>query len=111
MEYFETTPMGRILNRFTYDTEVIDLTLTEAMSVLMIAASWFFASVIIMITIIPYMACALVPVMIMYVILLIRYRKSGADLQRIDAVTRTSSKTRRTSILQLCSTSSQLSAG
>jgi ABC-type multidrug transport system fused ATPase/permease subunit len=67
---------------------VIDLTLSEAMSVLMIASSWFCASIIIMTVIIPYMALALLPVMIIYIFLLMHYRKSGADLQRIDAVSR-----------------------
>lgn len=32
MSYFETVPMGRILNRFTYDTDVNDVTLTQIMS-------------------------------------------------------------------------------
>lgn len=39
--YFEATPMGRILNRFTYDTEVIDVTLTQTMSMFLISCSWY----------------------------------------------------------------------
>lgn len=35
--YFEAVPLGRVLSRFTYDTEMVDLNLTEAMSTLMIS--------------------------------------------------------------------------
>ena len=38
--YFEATPLGRILNRFTYDIEVVDVTLTQAMSMFLISCSW-----------------------------------------------------------------------
>lgn len=38
--YFEATPLGRLLNRFTYDIEVVDVTLTLAMNIFLISCSW-----------------------------------------------------------------------
>lgn len=49
MSYFDTTPLGRTLNRFTYDVEVMDIELSIAMVGVMISSSWLFSSVIVMV--------------------------------------------------------------
>ncbi|CAJ1954764.1 unnamed protein product [Cylindrotheca closterium] len=88
MSYYESQPTGRLLNRFTYDTEVNDVVLTQAMVTLMISWSWYFAGIAIQFTILPWTAAAIVPVSVMYWVLALHYRLSGPDLQRLDALSR-----------------------
>ena len=88
MSYFEMVPMGRILNRFTYDTDVNDINLTQVMSMLMISCSWYVAGVIIQCSILPWCFFVIAPVSAMYFLLMRHYRLSGPDLQRLDALSR-----------------------
>jgi len=88
MSYFDTTPLGRILNRFTFDTEQVDITLSQFMSIFIIACSWLVAGQVVMIAVVPFMAAVNVIVLFLYVLILRHYRWSAADLQRLDAVSR-----------------------
>jgi len=88
MSYFESVPMGRILNRFTYDTDINDVNLTQVMSVLMISLSWYVAGVVIQVSILPYSALVIFPLSLIYYALMKHYRLSGPDLQRLDALSR-----------------------
>lgn len=49
ISYFETTPLGRTLNRFTYDVEVLDIELSISMNGLMISSSWLISAVVVMV--------------------------------------------------------------
>ena len=88
MSYFDTTPLGRILNRFTYDVEQVDITLSQYMSIFIIACSWLVAGQVVMISTIPFMAAINAFVLFLYILVLRHYRWSAADLQRLDAVSR-----------------------
>ena len=89
MSYFDTTPLGRIINRFTYDVEQVDITLSQFMSIFIIACSWLVAGQAVMIAVVPYMAVINSFVLFLYVLILRHYRWSAADLQCLDAISMT----------------------
>jgi len=88
MRFFDTTPLGRIVNRFSYDTEVLDLILLEKLNGAVASTFWLASSVLVMVIVQPIMAGVLVVVLYGYYKLQLYYRRTSVQLQRLDSISR-----------------------
>jgi ABC-type multidrug transport system fused ATPase/permease subunit len=88
VSFFDATPMGRIINRFSKDQDGIDNTLMDAfrmfIGMLVDALSVF----IVIIYTTPWFAAPILPVGIIYWFIQRYYRATSRELKRIEAITR-----------------------
>ena len=88
MSFFDTTPLGRITNRFSKDVDVMDNTLTDAVRMFAITMAMIVAVFILIIAYFPYFAIALVPLMCAFVFSASYYRASAREVKRLEAIQR-----------------------
>ncbi|KAF9134969.1 hypothetical protein BGW39_005266 [Mortierella sp. 14UC] len=86
MSFFDTTPAGRILNRFSKDVSTVDnmaavnsllITLTGILSVLILSAVFL-----------PWIIPIMVPLAVLYYNIALYYQKTSRELKRMDALVR-----------------------
>ncbi|GAM21257.1 hypothetical protein SAMD00019534_044320 [Acytostelium subglobosum LB1] len=88
MWFFDTTPMGRILNRFTRDMDSVDSLIAPSLSQYINFFLSVVATIIIIAIFIPFLLIPMAPIMVIFYILQNFYRHTSRELQRLESISR-----------------------
>ncbi|KAF4965895.1 hypothetical protein FSARC_6365 [Fusarium sarcochroum] len=88
MSFFDTTPLGRITNRFSRDVDVMDNNLSDALRMFFLTMGMITSVFILIIAFYYYFVIALVPLYIAFVTAAIYYRASAREVKRYESVLR-----------------------
>jgi ATP-binding cassette subfamily C (CFTR/MRP) protein 1 len=88
MSFFDTTPLGRITNRFSRDVDVMDNNLTDAMRMYFLTLAMILSVFGLIIAYFHYFAIALGPLFVLFLFSASYYRSSAREMKRFESVLR-----------------------
>ena len=88
MSFFDTTPLGRIVNRFAKDVDVCDQTLPQTLRSWLIQFTNFMATIVIIMTVIPWIIVFIVPIAVVFFFIQSFYVSTSRQLRRLESVSR-----------------------
>ncbi|KAK5109732.1 hypothetical protein LTR62_006572 [Meristemomyces frigidus] len=88
MSFFDTTPLGRITNRFSKDVDTMDNSLTDSMRMFFMTMAMILSVFILIIAYYYYFVVALAPLVILFLFSASYYRASAREIKRHEAVLR-----------------------
>ena len=88
MSFFETTPLGRILNRFSKDIDYVDLQIPMNVRMLVNTGMSVVGTVIVMITAMPLFIVVILPVSLVYYFVQKFYVNTARQVKRLESITR-----------------------
>ncbi|QKX53596.1 uncharacterized protein TRUGW13939_00675 [Talaromyces rugulosus] len=88
MSFFDTTPLGRVTNRFSKDIQTMDNDLCDAMRIYALTITLIVSIIVLIIVYFHYFAVAFGPLLILFLLASGYYRASARDMKRFEAVLR-----------------------
>lgn len=88
MWYMDVTPMGRIINRFTKDTDVLDNEMGDKTAMLSLFTAFLLGILILCIIFLPWFALAVPCIIFFFLATASFYQASGREIKRLEAIQR-----------------------
>lgn len=88
LRFFETTPIGRVLNRFSKDIENVDMMVMESVEYFISRIISGATIVAVIGSVVPPFLIAIPPIIFLYKQIAQKYLKTSRELKRIESVTR-----------------------
>ena len=86
--FFDTTPVGRILNRFSQDIYTVDERLPATFAMFLMVFLSVSSTLIVVSTVTPLFIAALVPILALYIYIQRFYVTTSRELRRLDSVSK-----------------------
>lgn len=90
MSFFDTTPLGRIMNRFSKDIDTIDNLLGDSLRMFSATFASIIGAIILISIVLPWFLIAITFIMTGYFFAAKFYRASAREIKRLDAILRSS---------------------
>jgi len=88
MSFFDTTPLGRIVNRFAKDVDVCDATLPGNIRSWLSTFAQFIGTIITIMTVVPLFIVVILPVAVVFFFVQKFYVSTSRQLKRLESISR-----------------------